>query len=167
MKTKEVKTNKRATPERIWLKCWRRVQLTREIWGWLAPFVSTFEKVTTSNVFREDFAGDSNAFATVENNDAKTNKRTEKTTPLLSTKNRFCCRIIIVFIVDKKRTSRLSASLSRALFVLRSYEEYCVCVVLLCGTPNTNKYVTTWPPFRSKSPPFFVGHFGVHFFLRS
>ena len=105
--------------------------------------VSTFEKVTTSNAFREDFAGDSNAFVTVENNDAKTNKRTEKTTPLLSTKNRFCCRIIIVFIVDKKRTSRLSASLSRALFVLRSYEEYCVCVVLLCGTPNTNKYVTT------------------------
>ena len=118
--------------------------------------VSTFEKVTTSNAFREDFAGDSNAFATVENNDAKTNKRTEeKTKTLVSTKkNRFCCfrrcccRVVVIFVVDtKKDFTPLRFSLSKALFVARGYEkEYllrvCVSYSFLYSR-NKNKYVTT------------------------
>ena len=63
----------------------------------------------------------------------KEQKRTEKTTLVSTKKNRFCCfhfccRIVIIFVVDKKRTSRLSASLSLALFVVRRYSEYYVSV---------------------------------------
>ena len=46
VKTKEVKTTKRATSERILLKCWCRMQLTREIWGWLAPSISFLKEVS-------------------------------------------------------------------------------------------------------------------------
>ena len=103
--------------------------------------VSTFENVTTSNAFREDFAGDSNAFTTVrENNDAKTNKRREKTEEesfLLPHRRR---RILSSI---KKKVLRASPLLSlslRSLCFARSYEEYCVCVLLLYSCTK-NKYV--------------------------
>ena len=101
-----------------------------------------------------------------------TQKRTkeEKKQPLC------CCRRRIVFVAASssshsssiKKVLRASPllSLSRSLCFARSYEEYCVCVLLLYSC-DKNKYVTTLTPLSSKSPSFFCSFFSCLFFFCS